>query len=185
MKRAVATFILLVPIMVFLTPYDVMCASLQEQIQQAENALEIKDYIAAIEQLESILKIEMSIENQAKANFLMGRALYDQAFSTIYASRENGKVKLMDIGKPQVAELKKAAEHFLAVIEIDPEGKLTIEAYFMLGKVWDYDCLQKFKKSQDAYQSVLDASPKSERGVEAKECVDRIEGYFQGHGASH
>ena len=185
MKRAVATFILLVPIMVFSTPYDVLCASLQEQMQQAENALENKNYIAAIEQLESIFQTEMTIENQAKANFLMGRALYERTFSTIDASRENGKVKMMDISKPQVVELKKAAEHFLAAIEVDPEGRLTTEAYFMLGKVWDYDCLQKFKKAQDSYQSVVDISPESEMGVEARECVDRIDGYFQGHGQSH
>ena len=185
MKRVAAALTLLVPIVLFLSPPDVICASLEKQFQQAESAVEGQDYIAALGQLESIMQMEIKTDDVAKANFLMGRALYEQAFSVIYASRENGKVKFKDIAKPQVADLKKATEHFLTVIRIAPEGELTTEAYFMLGKVWDYDCLQKFKKSQDSYQYVVDISPESELGVEAKQCVDRIEGYFNGHGGTH
>jgi hypothetical protein len=154
-------------------------------IGKAEDLLKKKEYEEAIVILKPMLEDDQEKEMKARIHFLMGRVLYEKAFAVISANRVAGKVKFKDIAPPQVNELKAAAEHFLQVVGMGSDEDLQPDAYFMLGKVWDYDCLQKFGKSKESYSKAADMKPGTEMSKDATQCVERLERYFTSHGQGH
>ncbi|MDF1536698.1 MAG: hypothetical protein P1S46_09405 [bacterium] len=166
-------------------PFYSLAADNSFQLGEAETLLEKKEYEQAVAMLEPMLEEESGNGEKARVHFLLGRVLYEKAFAFINANRVDGKVKFKDIAPSQVTELKSAAGHFLQVVEMDPDGNLVPDAYFMLGKVWDYDCLQKFVKSKEAYGKAAEMRPDTEISKEAASCVERLEGYFSSHESSH
>jgi tetratricopeptide (TPR) repeat protein len=166
-------------------PINSFAADVGSQLTEAEKLLEKKEYEQAIAILEPMLEEGAEGVGNASVHFMLGRVLYENSFAAISANRVDGKVKMKDIAPPQVTELKAAAEQFLKVVEIDSAGDLVPDAYFMLGKVWDYDCLQKFGKSKKAYDKVAEMKPDTQMSKDATSCVERLDGYFNSHGSSH
>ncbi len=166
-------------------PVSVFASDLTSGIGKAEELLKKKEYEQAIVTLKPMLEEGREKEMKARVHFLMGRVLYEKALAVISASRVDGKVKFKDIAPPQVSELKAAAEHFLQVVEMGSDEDLQPDAYFMLGKVWDYDCLQKFGKSKESYAKAADMKPDTKMSKDATQCVERLEGYFTSHGQGH
>lgn len=166
-------------------PVNTLASDISSRLSDAEKLLEAKDYAKAKAVLEPMVEEASEKGEKAQVRFLLGRVLYENSFSVISANRVDGKVTFKDIAPSQVTELKAAAEHFLQVVEIDPDGKLVPDAYFMLGKVWDYDCLQKFGKSKKAYGKAGELSPDTQMSTDAASCVERLDGYFSSHGSSH